>query len=91
MPIGRMTVNGKNNPAHAQWSYNAHMDTPTPMMIKEARTSAGQSQTEAGAAVGAALRTWQHWEMGTRAMPSGLWELYLLKTGQHPSLSISPR
>ena len=58
---------------------------PTPAEIRAAREAAGQTQTQAALEVHVALRTWQHWEEpartpGARAMPLGLWELYLLKT-----------
>lgn len=66
------------------------MDTPTPDMIRSARLAAGHSQTGAGEAVGVSLRTWQNWESlpaggNARAMPVAAWELYLLRTGQHPT------
>ena len=53
--------------------------TPTKTEIRAARISAGLTQTEAGALVGAALRTWQSWEAADRQIPSAKWELFCLK------------
>jgi len=57
---------------------------PTPDAIREARTTAGLTQTEAAQTVRGSLRGWQQWEAGDRAMPPGLFELFMLKTGQWP-------
>ncbi|WP_029413336.1 helix-turn-helix domain-containing protein [Acidovorax radicis] len=54
----------------------------TPAAIREARLAAGLTQTEAAQTVRASLRGWQQWEAGDRAMPPGLFELFMLKTGQ---------
>lgn len=54
----------------------------TPEAILQAREAAGLSQSEAGALIYSALRSWQHWECGTRRMHPGLFELFLKKTGQ---------
>lgn len=53
--------------------------SPDPETIKATREAAGISQTEAGALVYAALRSWQHWENGDRAMSPAIWELFTLK------------
>ncbi|MEZ5707277.1 MAG: XRE family transcriptional regulator [Burkholderiaceae bacterium] len=55
---------------------------PTPEAIRHARTTAGITQSEAARAVRGSLRGWQQWEAGDRAMPPGLFELFMLKTGQ---------
>ena len=52
---------------------------PTPSDLKAFRLGADLTQTEAGALVGAALRTWQSWEAGDRKMPPAKWELFCLK------------
>ena len=52
---------------------------PTPSDLKAFRIGADLTQTEAGALVGAALRTWQSWEAGDRKMPAPKWELFCLK------------
>lgn len=57
----------------------------------EARRLAGHTQTQAGAAVHAAMRTVQQWESGERPVPKAVLELYLLKTGQHPEEKISKK
>ena len=57
---------------------------PTPEEIREARVNSGLTQTEAAHKVQASLRGWQQWEAGHRAMPLGLFELFMLKTGQWP-------
>lgn len=55
---------------------------PTPDTIRQARRDAGLTQTEAAKIVSASMRAWQQWESGERAMPAGLFELYMLKTRQ---------
>lgn len=55
---------------------------PLPEAILQAREAAGLSQSEAGALIYSGLRSWQHWEWGTRRMHPGLFELFLKKTGQ---------
>ena len=52
---------------------------PTPSDLKAFRIGADLTQTEAGAIVGAALRTWQSWEAGDRKIPAAKWELFFLK------------
>lgn len=60
---------------------------PTPAEVLAAREAAGLTQTEAAIKVRGRLRSWQHYEapIGTvdhRHMPPGLFELFLIKTGQ---------
>jgi len=55
---------------------------PAPDAIRDARVAAELTQTEAGQVVRVSLRTWQRWEAGDRTMPRGLFELFMLKTGQ---------
>jgi putative transcriptional regulator len=55
------------------------MKTPTPEQIRKARHQAGLSQTEAGALIHCALRTWQDWEADKRQMHPAMWELFQLK------------
>lgn len=60
--------------------------TPPPKtLIESTRLRAGLTQSEAGAMIYTALRTWQHWEAGDRAMHPGLWELFLIKLTQRQS------
>jgi DNA-binding transcriptional regulator YiaG len=56
------------------------MTSPTPADIRTAREAAGLTQTQAAALVHSALRSWQQWEAGDRAMHPGLWELFRIKT-----------
>jgi putative transcriptional regulator len=61
--------------------------TPTPQEIRDARATAGLSQSNAAAKIHATLRAWQGWEAdeGTpdhRRMHAGLFELFMVKTGQ---------
>lgn len=58
--------------------------SPKPTAIRRARLAAGLTQTEAAQVVRASLRGWQQWEAGDRAMPAGLFELFMLKTRQWP-------
>lgn len=62
----------------------APLASPPADEVRAARLRAGHTQTRAGAVVYVALRTWQTWESGSRAMPPGLWELYLIKTEKQP-------
>jgi len=60
-------------------------DCPTPEQIKQARESAGLTQTQAAELIYKGLRTWQGWESangssGHRNMDPAFWELFLLKT-----------
>lgn len=57
---------------------------PKPHVIRDARLAVGLTQTEAAHVVRASLRGWQQWEAGHRAMPPGLFELFMLKTNQWP-------
>lgn len=54
---------------------------PSPAEIREARETAGLSQTRAAELIHSTLRTWQDWEAGQARMHPGLWELFRLKTG----------
>ena len=59
------------------------MESPTSKQVKAARLAAGMTQKQAAAAIlSPNYRTWQNWEAGIREMPPGLFELFLLKTGQ---------
>ncbi|MEQ1802562.1 MAG: XRE family transcriptional regulator [Gammaproteobacteria bacterium] len=55
---------------------------PKPAAIRKARLAAGLTQTEAAKVVRGSLRGWQQWEAGDRAMPPGVFELFMLKTRQ---------
>jgi DNA-binding transcriptional regulator YiaG len=55
---------------------------PTPEQLKDARKTAGLTQTQAAEIIYASLRAMQQWEAGERRMHPGLFELLLIKTGQ---------
>ena len=55
------------------------MTAPTAPRIRRARESAGLTQREAGALIGRALRTWQAYESGDRALSPELWELWTIR------------
>jgi hypothetical protein len=62
------------------------LQSPNPEQIKAARS---EGQREAAERVYVTTyRTWQNWELGVNAMPAAVWELYLLKTDQHPTLRL---
>ena len=60
---------------------------PHPDEIVGMRINAGLTQQQAAALVHSTARTWQNWESDlnsteNRRMHPGLWELFLIKTGQ---------
>lgn len=59
--------------------------------IKAARAKANITQKQAAETVYATSRAWQRWESGEREMSPADWELFLLKTNQHPTLTINPK
>jgi DNA-binding transcriptional regulator YiaG len=52
---------------------------PDPAAIREARSAAGLTQTEAAHLVYCTLRAWQDWESGARRMHPAFWELWHIK------------
>lgn len=59
----------------------------TPVDIKQARASAGLTQSQAAELVGVKLRTWQAWEdsgPNGRTMPESAWRLFCLLTQRTP-------
>ena len=70
----------------------AGLPSPTPETIKAAREAAGHSQEAAAHLVGLAGRlSWWRVETGKAVLAPHLWALYLLATGQHPALVLTPR
>lgn len=64
------------------------MPTEFRLALAEARERTGLSQTAAAKLVGAALRTWQQWEAGDRAMPltaAELWCIAAVALGHLPA------
>jgi len=55
---------------------------PTPTAIRAARKVAGLTQDAAAERIHGKRRTWEDWEGGRADMHPGLFELFLIKTGQ---------
>jgi len=58
---------------------------PTPAQVIAAREAAGLTQSQAAEKIGGTLRAWQAYEdagENGRRMHPGLFELFLIKTGQ---------
>lgn len=72
-------------------AHQIELQEPEPDQVRAARKCAGHTQTQAGQLVGGALRTWQDWESGKRAMPAATLALYLLLTDQHPDARLTTR
>jgi DNA-binding transcriptional regulator YiaG len=49
-------------------------DAPKPARIRELRTAAELSQSDAAGMLGVSLRTWQNWEAGTHCMHPIFWD-----------------
>lgn len=59
---------------------------PSPQQLLAARHAAGLTQEQAAQLVHRAGRNrWNEWEAGSRHMKADTWELFLLKSGQHPT------
>lgn len=56
------------------------MQPPKLKQIKQARESAGLTQTQAAELIYKKLRTWQQWEAGDRGMDPAFWELFKIKS-----------
>lgn len=70
----------------------AGLPSPAPEAIKRAREAAGHSQEAAAHLVGLAGRlSWWRLENDKALLAPHLWALYLLATGQHPELVLTPR
>lgn len=58
------------------------MRIPTCTEIRQLRIRSGLKQRECAKLVGAALRTWQSWEEGSRKINAAAWELFCIKLNQ---------
>ncbi len=67
------------------------MDAPAAAEITAVRQAAGLTQAKSAHLVHVAIGTWKQYEAGTRTPHAALWELYLLKSGQHPTHIISEK
>jgi len=74
---------------YEQCSYNLlrMLKSPQADQVKATRKALGFTQKESAEMVHSSLRAWQLWEAGDRAMPAGIWELFVIKTGLHPLYS----
>lgn len=62
--------------------------TPTPDQIKAAREHAGLTQEQAATLVHLSSRfRWSEYERGSAKIDAARWELFLIKTGQHPTFA----
>ena len=62
--------------------------------VKQARLAAGLSAREAGELVGVSGLTWQRWEgQSSRQteIPYAAWQLFLLRTNQHPEYTLQKK
>ena len=64
---------------------------PTPENILQARKAIEMTQEAAGQVLGKGNREWRRWESGDTAMTEQAFELFLLKTNQHPTLQLTER
>jgi len=58
------------------------MNNPTLDQIRAVRLAAGLSQPEAGELILASKRSWENWEQGRVKMHPGLYDYFLIKSGQ---------
>lgn len=66
--------------------------TPTKEQVISARTASGLTQTEAAEMVYLSSFTrWSEYERGERNMDAARYELFLIKTGQHPDYELRKR
>lgn len=72
---------------------------PTPEEVRASRKAVGLTQSQAAALISPAqgkssYRAWQVYEVAIgqpdhRAIPLPTWELFMLLTGQHPSMKLA--
>jgi len=80
MPLTPRTTAIAEMPNHPNRGPTGPFSNPTPEQVREARSAAGMTQSEAARAVGGTMRAWQEWEAGNRRMHPGLWELFQIKS-----------
>lgn len=64
---------------------------PTAGQVTAVRQAAGLTQAKSAHLIHVAIRTWKQYEAGDRTPHVALWELFLLKSGQHPTLAITEK
>lgn len=67
------------------------MTKPTPQDVLAARKAAGLTQEQAAQLLWSHNRVWRMYESGNRSLSVPLWELFLIKTDQHPALRLTAR
>lgn len=67
------------------------MHRPTCEEVIAARKAAGLSGQKASEVIGQESRAWRKYEAGDSVMHPASWELFLLKTHQHPTLALTPK
>ena len=67
------------------------MNKPKAYEVTAARSAAGLTQQKAAALIGQDDRAWRRYESGEMTMHPASWELFLLKTGQHPTMQLTSR
>jgi putative transcriptional regulator len=74
----------------AHRKHGARKMPPDAWRIAKARERAGHSQSQAARVIYVSVQAWQKWEQAVNRMPPGLFELYLIKTGQLDLEDIAP-
>lgn len=71
---------------------SAPLAPPTPLEVRAARATAGVTQEAASALIYQfSSANWRAYEAGRIKIHPSSWELFLLKTGQHPTLQLTQR
>jgi transcriptional regulator with XRE-family HTH domain len=61
------------------------------VLMRSTRVSLGLTQEQAGRLVGVTKRAWEHWEAGTRKVPTAAFELFIAKASGALNFNIEPR
>lgn len=79
-----------NNHPYRSRRADAPGRSPRPAEIVRDRERALLTQEQAAELIYSNVRTWQSWEQGVRPMHPGFYELFLLKVGQRPLVTVQP-
>lgn len=67
------------------------LPSPTLEAVRAARDAAGLSQAQAAELVGLGSKArWSEYERGVTGIDAARWAIFLLSTGQHPSVRVAP-
>lgn len=85
-PLAKIIATVASHPNRSKQARSSDSN-PTPAEVRAAREAAGLTQTEAATRIRGSLRAWQNYESAEgepehRRMHPGLFELFLIKTGQ---------